>query len=48
MDFTLDKTFEDLPQFTRQVLHENGMKLVLIFDPAICKEGGYEDPNTGI
>ena len=47
MDFTLHETFADLPDFTENVLHKNDMKLVLIFDPAICKEGGYEDLSTG-
>ena len=47
MDFTLHETFTDLPDFTENVLHKNDMKLVLIFDPAICKEGGYEDLSTG-
>ena len=47
MDFTLHETFTDLPDFTENVLHKNDMKLVLIFDPAICKEGGYEDLGTG-
>ena len=42
MDFTLSPNFTQLPDFTKNVLHKNDMKLVLIFDPAICRDA-FED-----
>ena len=43
LDFTLGSNFSDLPRFTSD-LHQKWMKLVLIFDPAICSEP-YQDKN---
>ena len=44
LDFTISPQFEGLGEYTQQ-LQENGMKLVLIFDPAICTNP-YEKSNT--
>lgn len=44
LDFTIGENFTNLPIFTTEKLHDNDMRLVLIFDPAICSEP-YEDPD---